>query len=95
MRDVDDAVNFLNAFEGSQAAMARAADALLKVSKLDMEPDQKRQYDHMHKRMKHIIREWNKIEHERELRSEGGIPIYKTQLAEKGIKGLATREVEE
>ena len=71
MRDVEEATAFLDAYSAAQTAMAKAAEALLRVSKLDMAPEQRRQYDHMHKRMKHIIRDWNKIEHERELAGEG------------------------
>jgi hypothetical protein len=63
---------FVCAFTAAQSYMKAAADAMLKCSqvaiRLDKQPDyeQRRQYDAAHKQIVRVMREWNKIEHQRE-----------------------------
>jgi hypothetical protein len=57
---------FLCEFARAREHMKKAADALLQVRELPKsEPDKKR-YDRAHKRVVRLIRDWNRIEQERE-----------------------------
>lgn len=61
------ASSFIGAYAASQRAMSEAIDAMLAVSKLDLMPDDRARYDRAHKQMRRISREWNMIEHTREV----------------------------
>lgn len=56
---------FLSEYSMAQRRMKAAIKAMLEV-KDHVSPEQARQYDRIHKRMKAILRDWNSIEHQRE-----------------------------
>lgn len=60
------AARFLRAWERAQTAMDEAARAMLVVSKTMPAHDDRRRYDHLHKRMVSSIRQWNRLEQDRE-----------------------------
>jgi hypothetical protein len=62
-----EAIGFLHHYGRAQAEMKRAADSLLSVSKTVSDQEIARQYDRTHKRMVRILREWNSLEHSREV----------------------------
>ena len=69
----DDGEKFLSAFEDSRTAMKRAIAAIHTCSGTALHPvtrvpyhEARTQYDRMHKKMVRLLREWNKIEQERE-----------------------------
>jgi hypothetical protein len=56
---------------GAAAGRMRAAKAkMLECSRIATEPEQRKRYDRMHKKMARLIREWNRIEQEREVHFE-------------------------
>lgn len=61
---VDAANEFLTQFSNAQNCMQRATIAMLEVRHNANSEDRKR-YDRTHKKMVRLLREWNRIEHER------------------------------
>jgi len=61
----DIASDFLSEFAAAQKAMKRATDAMLRVSK-EAYPAHRARYDGIHKEMVRQMREWNKLEQQRE-----------------------------
>lgn len=59
---------FLSAFSASRANMKRAADEMLICSKTAPTPEARKLYGRAHKKMVRIIRDWNRIEQEREVK---------------------------
>lgn len=66
LNKVSKADEFLAAFSASSAAMKRAADALLEVSRIAPEAEDRKRYDALHKQMVKQTREWNRLEQKRE-----------------------------
>jgi len=62
------ACDFLDSFEVARSSMRRAAGLIHTLSKID------RRYDRTHKRMIRLIRDWNRIEQEREASSQRPSP---------------------
>lgn len=60
------AIRTLGEIELSRRAMAEAASSMLEMSKIAATPEARRQYDRSYKRMRRLMRDWNRIEHERE-----------------------------
>lgn len=57
---------FLGSFERARNAMRRAVDAMKVVSTVATTKDDRKRYDRTHKKMVRILRDWNRIEQERE-----------------------------
>lgn len=66
LRAVDTANEFLWQWRASGKAMAAAADAMLAVSRTAPSPVDRKRYDRLHKRMVKAIRDWNRLEEDRE-----------------------------
>jgi hypothetical protein len=56
---------FLGAFEASRRIMKRATEEMGRCARID------RRYDKTHKRMVRLMRDWNRIEQERERPFDG------------------------
>lgn len=67
--NAEKASKFLGTFSYAGNQMKEAASQLLELSKILKEryPEEAKRYDREHKKMVRIIREWNSIEHSREL----------------------------
>ncbi|MGN7160821.1 hypothetical protein [Sphingomonas sp. SAFR-052] len=63
------AYRFLDDFRKSQEAMKAAADAMLAVSAVAVTAEDRKRYKAVHKRMVRQMREWSKIEQQREAQS--------------------------
>lgn len=61
-----DASDFVDQFSEASAKMKRATATMLAVSQ-QTAPEYRKQYDRAHKKMVRLLREWNSIEHEREV----------------------------
>lgn len=59
------AEHFLDHYRRSQEEMRLAAENLATLSRIV--PADRKRYDRVHKHMKRVMREWNQIEHEREI----------------------------
>lgn len=60
------AEEFLIEFAAAQSRMKAAAQRMLEVSKVAIQPKDRERYDRIHKEMVRQIREWNKLEEKRE-----------------------------
>lgn len=65
--DPHSAVDFLTTFSQASGCMKKATAAMLETARSAPNPEHRRAYDRAHKRMVRLMREWNQIEHEREL----------------------------
>lgn len=61
------ASNFLDDFSHASKLMKSAADRLKGCAAFARTAEKRKAYDASHKKMVRLIREWNRIEHEREL----------------------------
>ena len=59
--------DFLTSFASSRHKMEQAKNAMLACSKVAKDQDQRKRYDHIHKEMVRLIREWNRLEEAREV----------------------------
>ena len=59
-------LDFLSEFSKAQNNMRLASRLMFACSKVAEDEETKKRYDKAHKKMVKIIKEWNKIEHERE-----------------------------
>lgn len=57
---------FLLAHTGAANRMKLAAEAMLKCAMIAPTPEQRRQYDRTHKKIVRQLRDWNRLEQERE-----------------------------
>jgi hypothetical protein len=63
--------DFLYSFGQASQVMGKAADYMFKMSRLPyLSKEERAAYDAAHKKMVRLIREWNKIEHEREAKRQ-------------------------
>jgi uncharacterized coiled-coil DUF342 family protein len=67
----DDGDEFLTAHSRTSGAMQEAKDAMLKCSQTATDPAVRKRYDAMHKKITRMLRDWNRIEQERESGAEG------------------------
>lgn len=67
--------DFVDTFVLSQHKMHLAADLMLACSRHpDATPEQRKQYNRTHKQMVRLIKEWNKLEHTREIHKPASDP---------------------
>lgn len=64
---MEKAFDFLGNFEQAGRLMRLAEEQMLELSSLPPDPEVRKQYDLTHKRMVRLRKEWNAIEHFREL----------------------------
>ena len=57
---------FISAFESSRASMKKACDSMKRVSEEAISEEHAKRYDRTHKKMVRLLRDWNRIEQERE-----------------------------
>lgn len=62
----DVGLEFLDKFSEVQKKMKEASVSMLQCSKVAKDIGTRRRYDKVHKKMVKILKDWNKIEHERE-----------------------------
>lgn len=60
--------DFLNAFASASHEMVKAKNAMLKCKLATVDPEAARQYDKVAKAMARLIRDWRRLEQEREAR---------------------------
>lgn len=60
---------FLASFPSASRQMKKACDAMLEASKVAHTPEDRKKYNRTHKRMVSVMRDWNRIEHQREKQS--------------------------
>jgi phage terminase large subunit-like protein len=63
--------HFLRSFSNAGTAMQSAAKAMHDILPEVIKPEDRQRYDGIHKKMVKIIKEWNNLEHERELQQKG------------------------
>jgi len=68
MPDFKDGVadDFLSKFSVASQAMTAAATAMLECAKIANTPEARSRYDATHKKMVQMVRDWNRLEQERE-----------------------------
>ena len=59
-------IEFLDHFSQAKKKMKEASVLMLECSKVAKDIEAKKRYDKAHKKIVRIIKDWNKIEHERE-----------------------------
>jgi len=59
-------LTFLSRFSEAQQRMKDASELMLSCSRVAKDKETKKRYDKAHKKMVRIIKDWNKIEHERD-----------------------------
>ena len=62
---------FLSEFERARKAMADSAAAMLRCAEVAPDPDDRERYDRTHKQMVRLIRDWNRLEQQREFVPSG------------------------
>lgn len=60
--------DFLSDFENARKHISKSTETMLRCSQEATDPEVKKRYNRIHKKMVRLKRDWNKLEHEREKR---------------------------